>query len=380
MVKVVVNSLLAVLAVIFLWQGALAQMGPVRPWLFYDTQGNLIETVFCDSVSSSAKAIYGYSEGIPFFIIGIDHPAHLRNCQPIPFEELNGDVTMNVPLIAIDTFGSEFLLIDKRQSCALWSGSESLTPHGKGFKTTGYLGKGYVNYEGKTLLPAIYDTLTLPDKEGYLKARLGEQWTLLNEETGVGATLKAELLSLGNATNAWFPFQQSYGQGYMSEEGWVRISPRYNFLGRFCRGRAVISMGGRFGVIDTLDQFVVRPFYDSILAYQSEATLAYNDTLAYILDLEGKEVFSGPKENINALESDIWRIRGVLGYGLYHAKYGKVLPPVHTYIEQLAPNIYIATLNDKYLLITKSGKSIISNISFKPNYHPLVQVVYFTPF
>ncbi|WP_258525698.1 WG repeat-containing protein [Paenibacillus sp. YN15] len=79
--------------------------------------------------------------------------------------------------------------------------------------------------------------------------------------------------------------------GYVDAGGKMRLAPVYDYAENFQNnGLAVVSKGGKNGIINTGGQFVVEPRFDSIGEFSEGRAVVSDDKGAYVIDEQGRRV------------------------------------------------------------------------------------------
>jgi hypothetical protein len=84
-----------------------------------------------------------------------------------------------------------------------------------------------------------------------------------------------------------------HGQcGAVDRDGRVVVTPRYDFVGNFHEGRAVVRSGGLYGYVDTNGRVVVEPQYAMAGRYKLGVAEVDVDGKSGLIDLQGRQVLA----------------------------------------------------------------------------------------
>jgi hypothetical protein len=85
----------------------------------------------------------------------------------------------------------------------------------------------------------------------------------------------------------------AHGQcGALDRDGRVVVEPRYDFVGNFHEGRAVVRSGGLYGYVDTNGKVVVEPQYAMAGRYKLGVAEVDVDGKSGLIDLQGRQVLA----------------------------------------------------------------------------------------
>ncbi len=127
---------------------------------------------------------------------------------------------------------------------------------------------GYLDTNGKEVIPAIYETAG-DFKKGKAVVKIKQNEFALIETHGerINTFYYAYVGDLGDGLLA---FQKKVGGkfGYIDEKGNIAIPERYIMAGAFSKGRAIVNMSDSFineiGLINRKGDFVIAPHYNDI--------------------------------------------------------------------------------------------------------------------
>ena len=193
------------------------------------------------------------------------------------------------------------------------------------------------------------------------------------------------------------PFIENSKWGLKTDKGEVLADPKYDFIGKFNDGRAVVSLNGKAGLISDKGKEIVSPMsYNFISDFDKGKAIVLKDTLYGLVDDKGVEIISPQYHLIQRIKGNnylmmqggLWGVLNSNGRESVAPKYsaifackdgfqtfsgGKIgmladdgnlmFEPTYDEVGVKDNNVFIVVLDGRYGLLNKNGKQII-----KPTY------------
>lgn len=230
--------------------------------------------------------------------------------------------------------------------------------------------KGLVSLEGKVLIKPEYDSIVVQESFiSALKDSLQVFWTVF-DTTGVPLS-KSRYQKVKKEASGLLPFKRNDHWGYMSKAGHEIIPNQYEdaepFKGLVAKARFL----GSEGVINTQGDWVVNPWHEYVQIIEDDLFFFRTGVKNGLLSRINKEVYN--TENLLTPINSGYIEKNAEGkLGLLNAKGKVILEVVHDYISDLqGDTVYIFQKENKYGIITKSGKVKVGLNNDFQELHPL---------
>lgn len=239
---------------------------------------------------------------------------------------------------------------------------------------------GIINFEGKKITKAIYDSIeSLLYKEGCLMVKQEEKAGIINMEGKEMIPIKYDTITadeyynettkykmagfiLGNKT------QEGYRYGYANEKGEVYLEPQYNSLNRITEIEEeknvymMASKNGQVGVYKNKELIVKHSYEEIEYNATNELFLVQKTSKEGVIDKNGKEIlpveydtitFSG--KNMNTVKKEETKIYNSKGEEQKNSEYSSILATEN--------ENYFITINkeEKFGVMNKNNEVIIKN-------------------
>ena len=119
--------------------------------------------------------------------------------------------------------------------------------------------KGYLDKNGKEIIPCKYDYIYSPDSEtGWMKVKIGEKKGYLDKNGKEIIPCKYDFIYSPDSKNGWMKVEIGNKKGIISVEGKVLLPVEYDYIGSpSSDGTVLVEKGNKAGRIDRNGKFIV---------------------------------------------------------------------------------------------------------------------------
>lgn len=154
--------------------------------------------------------------------------------------------------------------------------------------------------------------------------------------------------------------------GFVDGNGDLAIGIRYEYVSDFRNGRSIVKTGGKYGVIDTLEQWVIPAQYDKI-SYLEDSDyqyfkLTYNKSDWGILSDDGKVLMPAEYEKTGTIAENRIPVKQFNRWGAYNYAGIQVIPLKYEYLTGFSEGKAAYKLKNKWGFIDSSGHIITEAI------------------
>ncbi len=147
---------------------------------------------------------------------------------------------------------------------------------------------GFIDKEGKVIIPLIYEKTSSFVTNGYVAAKLSGKWGFLNMANKIIVPFIYDEALFFYENRAAVKLKDSWG--YVDDKGTVKVPFKYSRTFRFSNGYAPVNVHGRYGFVDLNGVEVVPPIYDDVYSYKKGvAKVVLNGKIIFV-DSTGKVV------------------------------------------------------------------------------------------
>lgn len=217
------------------------------------------------------------------------------------------------------------------------------------------------NEKGEVTLSRLIDHLetTVPKKVKYDKGETQIPTANYSE------TYRANQLILAVADKRENNFVPSLSSSSSSKMTWnnFRVTAKnllkYNYIGEFHDGLAVVNLREKYGFINKNGQEVISPTYDEVDSFSEGFAPVELGDKYFLIDTRGKIVASLKYDIVKSFKEGVAEVR-LKGQEGFIDKTGKeVVPTKYGVVYPFAEGLAVVTLDNKYGAIDKTGREII---------------------
>lgn len=166
---------------------------------------------------------------------------------------------------------------------------------------------------------------------------------------------KDELLADKNLVNKLFlPYNKEEKWGYINQAGKFVIAPKYDGVGYFKNGIAIVSLNEKLGYINKRGENIVEPQFDEVAAFHNGLAVFKKDELYGLIDQTGVILLEPIFKDISFSNENLFFAKKDSLYACYNAKAKQQLSPCYTGVT--------AFKNGKAIVAKKSGWGIIDSL------------------
>ncbi|HMR18900.1 MAG TPA: WG repeat-containing protein [Sphingobacterium sp.] len=216
---------------------------------------------------------------------------------------------------------------------------------------------GYINGEGKVVIPFVYDDAHRFHCEKALVYRDG-RYMFINAQNQIKETLPYSNVRLLN--NGFFVYRKVKGYGWMASCGGRVDFEGYKVINGFHNPYILVSQNGKYGYLNNKKEVLLPLVYDDAEDFHNGLAYVRKDGERIFIDTLGNTVFSGEKYDrmLSFSEGLAWGFRDrryfaldTSGQEIFSVDYDKVEP----FLE----GVSIVEKDNKYGIIDKSGNIIV---------------------
>src|SRR6185437_16091828 len=131
---------------------------------------------------------------------------------------------------------------------------------------------GVITTNGKEVIPAKYDYVSLPSKDGYFIAERDGKTGVLNSRGKATLTLTDRYEKIYGFHDGLSKFLLKGRYGLLDTVNNVYISPQYPQTGEYSDGLVAVVIKGKWGFMDKNERLKVQPYYDEVWPFKNGAT------------------------------------------------------------------------------------------------------------
>ncbi len=223
-------------------------------------------------------------------------------------------------------------------------------------------GKGFINTEGKVVIPLEYDKVT-KFSGGLAVASKDDVWSILKSNGEATTITNVLVLNAKDPSEGLIPFQGSNKKwGFLDGEGKVAIDPQYSKISGFKNGLAAVrGTDDKMGFINQSGEWVIPTKFLSASDFDEESDLArVKDEVGWgYVDREGtvhrmndtdiwKDFFSGRSKGRKA---DM--------FGFYGADMQWVIQPKYEAVQDFSNGYAAVRVNGLWGLVDRDGNEVL---------------------
>lgn len=223
---------------------------------------------------------------------------------------------------------------------------------------------GCLNLKGETVIPFLYDDITLHDLHAIvmIKDQTRYRFGLLDlSNKSILPVIYQNIRPLGSLRYAVRNFDNK--TALCTEDGKWITGFDIDSLSAFHADAAILYQGVYRGVIDRAGIVRAQPVYRDV-AFESGGYIKLRKPDAWkILDTQQKELYRIDADGIEALGPNRYRRRLNGKYGLVDSLLQEVIPAIHDYVGPVSEEMFVVGNEKKYGLMRTNG-SLILPIAF----------------
>lgn len=220
---------------------------------------------------------------------------------------------------------------------------------------------GYMNDEGKMLIPAVYDNGN-DFNDGFATVKKGGQWLIIDTK-GKETVLKGNILDVKEFSEGLAPVRMTDKKfGFLDTKGELVIPAQFESVGYFSDGLAwAKTLDKKLGYISESGQWVIKPEFEAGKEFDPVSELArvkkaekwcYVDKTGDILEVNDTEDWGDFSEGLADGKKGGLR-------GFYNKEGHWVIEPQFQAVREFHNGYAAAKKNEKWGLIDKTGKWVL---------------------
>ena len=221
--------------------------------------------------------------------------------------------------------------------------------------------KGLLNKDMKLLIPCMYEGIYIYSDSTFITINKDELRQLRNANGKIiNDSLFQEIHPL---VNGFAICTKDNRIGYLNHKGVQKIGNMYeafidyDILGNFNNGRAVVSKGKKFGIIDTTGQFVLKPSHDFIKSLGRYYGIQKKDKWT-LINSSFETISDNDFESINMLRNKSLLIENDGRYGVMDQELNVIIQCLYASISEI-DDFLIISGEEGDALFDYSGSEII---------------------
>ncbi|HLG04225.1 MAG TPA: WG repeat-containing protein [Bacteroidia bacterium] len=242
---------------------------------------------------------------------------------------------------------------------------EELPVYGEGlFRVRGGNKYGFIDTSGKMVIQPSYEFATAFGEGKAIASNNGVASIIDKKGNKIVADLGrgAGMYRFNNGLVRCRSEEGLYG--YMDSTGRRIIPPQFTAADDFSNNRAIVSIGGKYGLIGRSGNFIIQPeyefFYDLDDGYYQFKTA---EGLAGVIDSTGKIILKAEYEEIFHLQKPFFTVEKNFLNGCYALNGKEIYPPVSRKLVYFFNGHSVVTNEDgKSGMIDTTGKLIVSTV------------------
>ncbi|MBT1687559.1 WG repeat-containing protein [Dawidia soli] len=222
--------------------------------------------------------------------------------------------------------------------------------------------QGVIDRDGQIKVQPRYRGIAILE-DGTIKAREADEWQFLNGQNKLTQKVQADAL-YPVATNRLKVMQGGVLQ--LTDLSLKPLSPQpYTTIGEFENGKALVSVQGKYGVIDLSGRTLIQPAHDSlVLLFTHHRALAgqrqggkYSWTL---IDTTGTRRSSKSYDNIDRFDGTYFVVRARGYAGTMDLAGREVVPCTYDSVLQTKDNLLVVKFRGQYGIINQREEWIVT--------------------
>jgi hypothetical protein len=165
--------------------------------------------------------------------------------------------------------------------------------------------------------------------------------------------------------------------GFVDKQNKLRITNRYEDVGRFDALGIPVKLLGKWGLINDQEEIVIQPIYDSIFTAINNLYIVKSQGLMGLMNRQGEELLRPEYEEIRQLENGLYSVMRNGKQGLVDSNGKWLIDSKYDELNLLDNNTVIVQKRNLYGTLTLQGVESIPNIYNKIYFHKEWQM-YFT--
>ncbi len=227
---------------------------------------------------------------------------------------------------------------------------------------SGKSGKGFINTEGKVVIPLEYDKVTM-FSSGIAVGRKDDTWSILGTNGEANSINSVLVLNAKDPSEGLIPFEGANRKwGFLDVDGQVAIDAEFTKISGFKNGLAAVrGTNDKMGYINKSGEWVIPAKFLSASDFDKESGLArIKDEVGWgFVDREG---------NVHRMnDTDIWkdffsgRSRGRKAdlFGFYGADMQWVVQPKYEAVQDFSNGYAAFRVDGQWGLIDRNGNEVL---------------------
>lgn len=165
--------------------------------------------------------------------------------------------------------------------------------------------------------------------------------------------------------------------GFVDKHNKLRITNRYEDVGRYSEHGIPVMLLGKWGMIDTNEKIIIQPAYDSIFDPNHGISIIELKGKYGLINYKGTVIISPKFDKITQLKSGEYLFKEDGKYGLLDAMGKYLIESKYDELIKLEHGVVIAKKRGKYGTLTLQGVEVLPNVFDQIYYHAGLQL-YFT--
>ncbi|MBN1596834.1 MAG: WG repeat-containing protein [Bacteroidales bacterium] len=221
---------------------------------------------------------------------------------------------------------------------------------------------GYLNTEGKAVIPAKYDYVSEFEGE-YAVTKIGDAFYIIDKKGTETSVKIPDLADVRNFSEGLAPFKTTAGNfGFIDTKGNKVIEAQYDGVGYFVGGLAwAKTTEGTIGYIKSDGQWAIKPQYKAAKNFDPASGIARvkdGDVWLYI-NKSGEKTPTSDSEIVEDFIDGLARGRKENKFGYYNTKGEWVIEPKFDGARDFINGFALAKSGDLWGIIDKSGSWVV---------------------
>lgn len=225
---------------------------------------------------------------------------------------------------------------------------------------------GIYNTDGEIVLPVKYDAIRAFDEIYYVC----ENDLCGIMDKNLNWILKPTYLTIKEPMEGFIYVETTEGKsGFINKKGEVIGQIKYNvesfhyswrsYTPKFNRGRAILPVGEKFGMINQQGKEILQPIYDDILELPLSGYTVWNKNVGAVMDSNGTFLTDFIYNSYSEIGEGIAKIKQNNKYGLLNENGKEICKPIYDEIGKMDFSIAEVKLGFKHGAIDRNGKIVI---------------------
>jgi hypothetical protein len=164
-------------------------------------------------------------------------------------------------------------------------------------------GKQGIFANGKELIPALYDSVSNPSKEGYFVVRDQGRYGVIGPEGQFTLKYPNKYEKIYGFEEGYAKFQLKGKYGFLDPVNNVFISPQYAEAENFHEGLVALPINNRWGFMNKDERLVVQPRYEEVRPFKNGVALVKVNNKWNFVNRQGKEIYEDSLDQIAELNT-----------------------------------------------------------------------------